>query len=641
MSGIKDQRNIDALRKRLYERSIEPEHAIRHELPSVDVDVSRGWEGVKPLRPAPMVAEEVVVTEEEVVKKKFSYRIIILLASLGFFVVMAVVSSIYLFFGNNQISVKNVNLTIGSPLSATAGEKLPIQVSVSNQNSIPIESATLILNYPSGTKSADEQMRDLYEERIPIDTIAAGEAKNIPTNVILFGEENEEKEIRAAIEYRVQGSNGTFFKDAESIKVKINSSPIVIRVDSIEKVSSGQEMEIKLTLQSNAQVVQKNILISATYPQSFEFIKSEPQPVYGQNEWLIDEIAPESTKVVTIRGRVKGLEKETSEMQFSAGTPKSDNQFMMGSVLTKAKTAYVIEQPFMGVVIEINQDTDNKVVIEPDREALVRVRVTNTLSEAVYDMRVEISPKGNLIRDDLLEIQGGFYDSNTKVINWEVSGNSDLAKVSPGETREFSFSVLPDPKQNTAAFDVSTKVFARRVNESNAAEELVGTTLAEAKYSSEISIAAQVGRNDGSFTDTGSVPPVAGKETTYTVTFVAEAGVNDATGAIMTATIPQYVTYLNKYEGDGTVEFNPSSKQLRWLVGNIDSGKSKQLKVQLSLLPSTLQVGRNLYIVGGQELNAVDGFTGAKLRDLYGSLNNELSAEAGFAEGNGIVQSSQ
>jgi hypothetical protein len=519
-----------------------------------------------------------------------------------------------------------------------AGEVLPLQISIGNQNSVPIESATLIINYPAGTKSNDDQLKDLFESRIPLDSIAPGEAVNIPITAILFGEENDEKEIRAEIEYRVTGSNGTFFKEAEPIKIKINSSPLVIRVNSIEKVSSGQELEIKITVQSNTASPQRNILVSASYPNTFSFIKSDPAPSFGQNSWLISEIKPESSSVITLRGKVNGLADEVSEIQLTAGTPKSDNQFMMGSVMAKAKTNYTIERPFIDVAVMVNQDGDGEVNLKSGEEAVVTVRVKNTLNDTIYDMRVEVSPKGNLIRDNQMDVQTGFYDSSSKTIRWEVSGMSTLAEVKPGETRDFKFSVKPDINQNTASFDISTNVFARRVGESSAAEVVVGTALAEVKYSSVIAMSSQVGHSDGIFTDTGPIPPVADTATTYTVTFEVRAGSNDATNMVMTTTLPQYVNWLDNYNGDGQVEYNPVAKQLKWNVGNLETKTAKQLQVQVSLLPSVTQVGRTLTIVGSQELRATDRFTGVSVQAQSPALLNELSPEAGFAAENGEVQ---
>ncbi len=653
---------MEDLRKRLYERDFGEVQNKRHGLTSTQVDVSRGWGDIKtPIgAPAPVVVPERVAVPaaapemaayealtppveaiEEPVKKKRSYRMIIVLACVGLFVVAALVSSAFLFLGTNQISARNISISLTAPFSVAAGEKLGIQVSVANQNTIQIEAATLILNYPSGTKTADEEARDLYEERVPIEVLAPGQALNIPVNVILFGEENEEKEIKAVIEYRVAGSNGTFFKDADPIKVKINSSPLVVRVDAIEKVSSGQEIEIKITLQSNASVVQRNILVEAAFPNSFTFLKADPQPAYGQNVWLVSEILPETSQTITLRGRVQGVAKEQAQVQIAVGAPRSDNQFIMGSVLSKADTNYEIERPFIDVLVDINQDTDGEAIVDAGLDSNVAVRVKNTLDETIYDMRVEVSPNGNLIRDNQLNVPSGFYDTGSKTIRYEVSGMPSLAEVRPGETRDFLFTVRPDINQNTASFSISTNVYARRVGEVNAAEEIVGTALAEAKYSSTILIDSQAGRNDGPFTDTGAVPPVANAETTYTLTFAAAAGVNDLTGAVMTTTLPQYVTWLNKYDGEGTVEYNPVAKQLRWNIGTLAAKTAKQLQVQVSLLPSVTQVGTTPALVGIQEFRATDRFTEVGLRTSRLPVSTELSTEAGYDKENGVVESAR
>jgi hypothetical protein len=288
--------------------------------------------------------------------------------------------------------------------------------------------------------------------------------------------------------------------------------------------------------------------------------------------------------------------------------------------------------------VAINRDGDGEAVIEAGADAEVLVTLTNTLNETVYDMRVEVLPKGNLIRDSLLSVPTGFYDTSSKTIRYEVSGMPELAEVRPGETRTFSFTVKPDVKQTTASFDISTKVFARRVSEAGAAEEMVGTTVASAKYSSKINTRSQVGYSSGSFTDKGPVPPVADQATTYTLTFEVEAGANDLTGGVLTTTFPQYVTWLDLYRGEGSVEFNPVAKQLRWNVGTMAADTKKQLEVQVSLLPSVTQVGKTPGIVGAQEFRATDRFTNVGLKASADALSTELSGEAGFAEDNGVVQ---
>ncbi len=652
MAGIKDQKNIEALRQRLYERNFSEISSHKSKLVNNQINVARGWDGITDKLVAPLSREskpEVIAPPLEATpqnipvaeKSKRSYRWIILLASVGIFLIVAIFSSFYLFFGANQISGRNISISLNAPFAVAAGDVVPLQISIANQNSVPMESANLILNYPIGTKTNDEQARDLFEERIPLSNLLAGEAINVPISIVLFGEENQEKEINASIEYRVSGSNSTFFKEAEPVIVRINSSPLVIRAATLSKVSSGQEIEVKITVQSNASTVQRNLLVSASYPSSFSFISAEPAPAYRQNEWLIKEIAPESSQVITLRGRVNGVANEPAEIQLTVGTPRSDNQFIMGSVLSKVVTNYTIERPFIDVVVSIDGDSDGSAVLDPGDDTEVVVRIKNTLEESIYDMRVEVMPKGNLIRDNLVSVSGGLYDSLNKTIRWEVSGTSNLAEIAPGAEREFTFSIKADPNQQTAAFDVSTNAFARRLNEPSASQEIVGTAVAEAKYSSSVLTRSQVGHSDGDFTDSGPIPPVVNEKTTYTTTFEVLAGVNDITGAILTMRLPQSVTWLENYRGEGTVEYNPVNKEIRWNIGNLAAKASTKLQVQLALTPSQNQVGRTLDLVGKQELRATDRFTRAALQAQAFNLRTELSTEFGFSEGNGRVQAAE
>lgn len=659
MSGIKDQENIDDLRKRLYERGGNSVITKRHELTDKPIVVARGWGetsndgAVTPQltqsSPAEIKTETDILSEDNLVqisetdiksmKKKRSFRTLILLFSFGVLVLSIIVSSIYMLFGGNQISANNISITMTAPFAIAGGEIVPLQINIKNDNAVSIESATLILNYPTGTKSADETARDLYEERLPLADIKAGEAIDIPVKAVLFGEENEDKEIKATVEYRVSNSNGTFFKDAEPVHVKINSSPLVLRVEAVDKVSSGQEIDVTLTLQSNATTPMRNVLVSADYPNSFSLIRSEPTTSQGQNTWLVEEILPNKTYVIKLRGLITGLSNETSEIQFKAGNPKADNQFVLGSILTQTKTGYLIEKPFIGVKVNINGDDDGSVLLNSGVDTNVVVYVTNTLDESVYDMRVELAPSGNIIRDDRIKVDSGFYESSSKKINWEISSMSSLQEVRPGEKRDFKLNIKPDENQATGAFDVSVKVFARRVGEANASEELIGTALAEAKYSSKIKVSVEAGHQSSPFSDKGPVPPVAGKETDYTITLEASAGVNDVTGAVLTTSLPQYVAWLNETEGDGKIEYNPVSKQIKWDISEIKAKTSKQIKLHVTLLPSVTHIGRTLTLLEGQDLRANDRFTDVLLQAKNEMVDNELSEELGFKHDNGIVQS--
>ncbi|MES2966822.1 MAG: hypothetical protein V4668_03470 [Patescibacteria group bacterium] len=649
MSPLKDQAQIDEIRRRLYERGAQPGVTPRHNLSKVAETPQTRWPGQKPL-PQPEIypADQrgevldeptVDVHEVKVPKKRFrfTFRTIMLILALGTFLAAILFSSFYMLFGNNQISNKNISININAPLTIGGGEVMDIQISVTNQNKVPIESAVLIVNYPVGSKSTDLPAKDLYEERITLNRIEAGEAINIPLKAVMFGEENQERQIKATIEYRLVDSNGTFYKESDPLTFKISSSPVVIRVESIKKVSAGQDIEVKLTIQSNASTPLKDVLVTANYPTNFDFSSAEPTPVFRESAWLIKELLPETSTTIVIKGGILGKQTEEFQIQFSAGTAQQDNQFMIGSVLANAIADFVIEQPFIDVGIGVNNLTTEVVTLPTGQDTQVEVSVQNTLDQTLYDMAVEVAVKGNILVRENVQVNKGFYDSVKDVIRFDPSGDKTLGAVAPGATKKFIFTLRPGDQKSTPSYTLTANAYARRVNETSATEQLVGTAKTEVKFTSSVAITRTIGRSVPGFTDVGPIPPAPDIKTSYTVTLTTSAGGNDVTGGVLTTSLPQYVSWENLSSGDGTLAFNPISKELTWTVGEIKAGAKKTTTFQIALLPSQNQIGTTPAVLGTQRFRATDRFTNQVIRAEGPPASSELGIESGFEQNNGEV----
>ncbi|MFT5036827.1 MAG: hypothetical protein ACI9VM_000392 [Candidatus Azotimanducaceae bacterium] len=665
MSNFKDDEKLNALRERLYSRGSAPKKREKYVLPDTEVPVSHTWKhppqtAKKPTIdgiqagahvPATEQASQHIETETETIsevvseiepmipkKRSRKYRLVIVLAGLAFFILALGVSSIFFFTGGNSISGENISISLNGPFTIGGGESIPLQIGITNQNTIAIESATLIVTYPDGTQSANEEGKELFTERLSLDTIGSGETLNIPLRAIVFGEENDEKNIFAEIEYRVEGSNSTFAKEAEPLRFKISSSPVVISVKAIHKISSGQETDVELTISSNAPNTLTDVLVKAEYPNGFDFTKSEPSPVSGQNVWLIDSLVPEESKVITLTGVVVGKETDEQAMHFSIGIPNERDRLNLASVFSTASTEFLIEHPFIDVVLELNGDMSGTVPVESGEAVHVDITVSNSLEDTIYDGRVELSLSGNALSDYTVEASSGFYDSTKNTVFWDASSFEALREIVPGGEMNMSISLRPDPDIETTpqlAFDVDVR--ARRVSEGRASEELIGTASGVAKVSSVAVLASETGRNTSVFTDTGPLPPVAEKETTYTMTLFAQNGSNDVGDVEMTASLPVYVQWLDKTSGAGDITFNETSRTVTWNVGDIDANQSKIAGFQVSLLPSTSQIGTTPTLLGEQRLKGMDRFTGSVVRTSSVALTARLSIEAGFPEGIGEV----
>ena len=644
MSGIKDQDRIEALRKRLYERGKPTVQHETHRLTDTKEEVHTAWEA--PPRPKTPKPELVEASEEDSAythtmspkRQKRGYRVKILLSGLLFFVLAVSISSAVLLFGNRSISAENITIAVTGPFTVGGGETLPLQVGITNANTVAIESATLIVEYPRGTLSATDERTELRTEYLALDQVASGETINVPLRALVFGEENDEQNINVSIEYRVQGSNATFFKEADPLRFKISSSPVTVRVTALKKVSSGQETDIEIEITSNSPTVLSEILVKAEYPQGFDFTTSEPGPLSAQNIWLITDLEPEESQTIIITGIVIGKETDEHAINFTVGVPSERNQQTLASVFATAQTQFLIEEPFLNIDLEIAGQSGGVVVIESGQNSGASIEIENTLDDTLYDIVVEVLLGGNALSDLDVGPPNGFYDSLNNKIIWDVSNAPDLAELAPGRKTRLSFGIEPSEEiMRTPQITLDVNVRARRVSETEVAETLLGTAQSVLKVASAPKVRTDIGFNNGVFSDSGQVPPVAEQATTYTVSLMIENGSNDISEAVTSATLPSYVTWLEQTSGAGTISYNPSLRIVTWEAGSVDANSASFASFQVSLLPSKSQIGITPTLLDVQRMKATDLFTGTVVRSTNAAITAEMSQEAGHSRDNGRV----
>ncbi len=647
MSGIKDSDNIEALRNRLYQRGTSGIGNVHHELKQEEnKSVPTDWHVVPESESANEIPIAEIVPETYAPSlatlsmkgpKKRGYRLKLALLGVAFFGLAMVVSSFFLVFGRNSISGDNISLVLTIPFTIGGGEELPIQVGVRNDNSVPMESATLIIEYPLGTKSADDEKRDLFTERIPLETIKAGETLNMPLKIAVFGEENEEKIIKASIEYQVQGSGARFFKEADPQSFRISSAPISFKVDGVKSISSGQETSLTLTVVSNSLSPVSEVLVKAEYPVGFQFKRSTPETSDGNNTWMIPNVEPGSSHTITITGVIDGQDNDTYVMNFSAGIPNDRDKNTFASVFANAATEFAIEPSFIDIDVRLNSSPDRTVSVSRDLDVSGKINVRNTLTDSVYDMRAVATFSGNAFLDS--GIRGsGFFESQADRMVWDVANMNRFSEIKPGDDITLSFDILPNSAILKNPFvDVKVDVFARRVSEANVAEELLGSVERTARVGGVTSLVSAVERKTQGLVDTGPVPPQVGETTTYTIALRIDNETNDIRATRVIGNLPIYVNWLNKTSGDGKFEYNQTNKQVTWTPGEVGANTDATATFQVSILPSVSQIGTTPVLFSRQTLQATDVFTGKPVQAVASERTTTLSAEAGFGEKNGEV----
>lgn len=557
-----------------------------------------------------------------------------------FFVVALALSSSFLFFGQNTISGDNITIDVEAPFVIGGGEELSLTIAVTNKNAVAVESATLIVEYPPGTQDATISGKELFRERVPMGSIKPGEVLRIPVKARMFGEENEEKTITIFVEYRVTGSNATFFKEAQPLAVKISSSPITLSIEGIREVSSGQELELTLMLASNASSPLLNLLVQAEYPFGFDFSESNPKTVKGQNLWSIASLAPGAKEKIILKGVMVGGSAEARTVTFSVGVPSDRDRFSLASVLATAKTEITLTDPFVGLKVTTNGREDK--VISVGQNDLVTASITfeNTLQDTIYDGAITVALSGSGLNVGDVNPSNGFYNSSVGTIIWDKSHVPGLGVLAPGGRETVTFTIrdanLDAERTPQVSYDVS--VSGRRVSEDRVPQKLTNIISRTIRFESVVSLSSHGLYSIGPFTNTGPMPPRAEAVTQYTILLNAQNGSNELADSAVSMTLLSYVTWLGAVSGDDNIAYNPSTREVTWTIGSLGANTIANVAFQVSFLPSVSQVGSIPTLVGEQRLRATDRFTGTVIRATAEALRTNLSEDPNPDAKEGVVQ---
>lgn len=644
---------INELRKRLYNRGSDIVSTGRHSVPRQSANGSTNPPtpttlptplSVTDVPTVPLYKSQEIVTEDIPVpnmiqkSKRNKVRKIIGIGGLLFFIVSMIVASIILFWGGNTISGENITITVAGSIAVGGGETYEYQVAIANQNTIPIQSATLIIEYPKGTQSATEEGKEISIERMTLDSIDAGQVINIPMKARMYGEENEEKEIKVWIEYRVAGSNAIFEKYAEPLKIKVITSPIVMTFNTVSKSASGQEVEIVLNVQSNSPTILNNILVKTYYPEGFDFTESIPDTISGEDTWKFDNFKPNEKKSIHIKGQITGYDTDVRKFSAVAGVSNEGNINTLASQLATADTEIAIESPFLDVRTIINGSPTETVVVNTTDTINVQIEYKNTLNTTISNGTVRVELSGNALNEFDIQTTAGYYDSAKNTITWDSEELTALKEILPGATIPISFNLAPSKDVGkTPEIKMTVSVTGQRTSESQVSQNLEGRLSRIIKVESSPILSGVTNYTEGPFTNTGPVPPVVEKVTQYTYLLSVKAGTSDLTGAEVVAVLPQSVSWLDLVTDNDTVTYNATTRTMKWSIGDIDANTEATVGVQVSFLPSVTQVGKVPTILETQRLKATDRFTGTTVRAESPALTTSLSTDPNDMNNTGRV----
>jgi len=640
-----DQNRIEDLKQSLYSRNA-PDIRSRRRLhvEETSSDVPENWGDVSDQSAAAF--DEAVADAH---KNRMSFATKFFLGSL-IFCFIAVGIGAYIFFkGSNFISGNNIAIDITGPVSIPGGTPVSFGITVTNKNSVALKNTQLVVRYPSGATDPADTTQSLEDQRESLGDIPPGGSVTKNASAVIFGEQNSQKKIIADVTYDIVGSNSSFTKEA-SYDVVVNASPMSINVSSLSEVISGQQFEMKVTVKSNTQNTVKNVLLKAAYPFGFSFKSATMQPATTDNTtWSIGDIPPGGEKVITIRGVLAGEDTDVRAFHFTVGSRSSSNLTAIGTVFIDTEQVLAVKKPFISLIIGMNDSSGKDDYIGSfGKPITVTVKWANNLPETLSNVVITAHLTGNAYDKTNVSAWTGFYRSITDDVVWDQKTNPELATVAAGANGSVSFTIIPsespasDSRLRQPQLGVSVQASGNRTEASNV-PLTTGSTGRTARIVGDASLSGRIVRSISSIENTGPIPPVAERQTTYTVVWSIDPSSNQLHNAVVTASLPPGVSWTNKVSPSSEdVSYDRNSGIVTWNAGDIAatggaSSARREVQFQISLEPSVAQIGSAPTLVGQASMSATDTWTNTTVQSTQGYLTTSFSTDPAYKAGNETV----
>ncbi len=391
---------------------------------------------------------------------------IFVFALLFFIGTLAITAFIFL-GGSNFISSKNVDISVSGPASISAGDVLELGITISNKNNADLQVANLSIQYPQGSHEADNPEHAITYVREELGAIGSGDELNKIERVILFGEEGEVKQIKISVEYRISGSNATFYKD-KIYEITIGEPPLTMIIDQPDSVNSGDAFNTNVTVSSASTEVLRNVVVKADYPPGYSLISSQPQPLTGENFWSLGDMPPGSEKTLTLKGHLLGENQEKRTFHFTVGVGDPGlSGIILGADLVSLSDTVSIARPSVSLSLALDGDESFEHNLKAGDFVSADIRVRNNLSDKIVGPKLVVHLSGTALDENSVSSSGGVYDRQNNTITWNLVNLFGQPEILPGADGEVNlrFRSLEDAGEPAGEINIEVSFSGRSVGE--------------------------------------------------------------------------------------------------------------------------------------------------------------------------------
>jgi len=515
------------------------------------------------------------------------------LAVIGLAVALGIIGLWY--WQRNSYSKEILKLEILGPEEVALGQEIEYTVRYKNNGDIRLEDPRLTFEYPAYSLVGEgENLR----KEITLESIYPGQEQTFSFKTRLLGKEGEIKKAQVWLNYQPKNLKARYESET-SHSARINSVPLTLEFDLPSKIDAGKEVNFQLNYFSNVNYPLADLGIKIEYPSNFEFQSSKPKAL-EETDWDIGLLNKAEGGRIQITGNLSGQVGEQKQFKAQLGTWR-DGEFVL---LKETIRAVQIVTPSLYITQQINNAS--QYAGRAGDTLHYEIFFKNIGSDAFSNLFLVVKLEGNLFDFQTTKAPLGDFESgdNSIVFDWRQIPKLQFLDAQEEGKVEFWIDLKDD--WLIANADQKNQVLKDKVFLGQAQSEF--TT----KVSSKLAIVQKGYYADEVFGNSGSNPPQAGQQTTYTIIWQAKNYYNDVRGVRVKAILDNNVRLTGRiFPEDSRLTFDSNSREVVWELDDLVAGKGI-----LSPAPSvafqvavTAQQGGNLDLIGTARITGEDEFT--------------------------------
>ncbi|KKR21955.1 MAG: hypothetical protein UT50_C0002G0046 [Candidatus Moranbacteria bacterium GW2011_GWA2_39_41] len=533
----------------------------------------------------------------------------------------------------SSFNESRVVVSIDGQSEAKSGKLLTYEISYNNNNWGSLKGAVLRITHPESFKP--EESLQYREESPTVSVVNLDDLAGHATGKIIFGGRAFAPSgtlmfIKADLVYTPANFNSQFSANAQ-MGINVISTPMSLEIMAPQNLASGDSLDYQIDYKNIGAEDFENIRLKVDFQDGFIFSKANPSPSEGNNIWYIGHLSAGEEGKIIVNGKLQGTEGNIKKTVVQIGTI-NQGQFVNyneNDVSTEIVASPLVITQTVNGTLEYNADAGESLNFEIQYKNKSDIGLKNVIVKEVLDSQI--------LDYSTLDMAGGSFDTQTKVIEWKSIDYPELANLAPGKGGSIKFSVkvknvIPVQTVNDKNFVISgiARIDSPDIATSLDMNKIIAGNRIDIKLKSKLILDVKGYYSDLLISNFGPIPPIVGQSTSYTIHLKVGSVFNDITDGRVEVILPNGVVMTGKmYPEDSNLDYNERSNILVWNVGNVQAGNGalnslREVSFQVKIKPSPNQADYAVELIKDVSFSAKDTFIKKDLKIQSGNKTTML-----------------